>query len=111
MTNLLEKGADSNVKDGKGQSPLHHVLLYLSIINQYSSRKEMKDYEEYLDALLKSNLPTFHINARDYDIAEEKSFYLDCLDLLLQSSSIHIDEKDHNGNTALHSAARFGNTL
>ena len=79
VSKLLAKGGNPNVKDEKGQTALHQVVLELS---QSCTTEDKYGYGECLDALLK----------------EAKS----------PAVSINVNSQDDKGDTPLHLSIRHG---
>lgn len=76
---LLAKGANPNVRDQKGQTALHQVVLEMC---QSWATEDKNGYMDCLDVLLKENQYPF---------------------------SVDINSQDNDGDTALHLATRHGN--
>ncbi len=79
VSTLLAKGANPNVKDEKGQTALHQVVLELS---QACTTEDKHGYGECLDALLK--------------------------EATSPAVSSNVNSQDDKGDTALHLAIRHG---
>lgn len=99
MEKLMTKGANPNVKDEKGRTPLHHVLWELS---QSRSNVELKAYGECFEVLLKdASLPGI-VNSQDNEGNT-------ALHLAVQLGERQkVNSQDNEGNTALHLAIRYG---
>ncbi len=90
---LLEKGANPNIADGGGMTPLHYASLHYSekVVAFLQRKSEMLYCRDNYESI--------------FDKSQKAAFIAS---FLLQHGA-HINAQDKHGNTAVHCAANLGN--